>query len=111
MHKVTRQVCKAFLDGRSYRNGNSRTDGNSLYLHGHEIAYHCKSGAIKMTLAGRPTVAMRERLNGLCELFNGTRPFCQHKGEQFFDGQPIDSNQWVAMYWASPELRQMHSTI
>lgn len=34
MHKITKQIIKAFLEFRALAIGNSHTYGNSLYLHG-----------------------------------------------------------------------------
>jgi hypothetical protein len=96
MRKITREIAEAFIDGRSLRIDNSETDGMSLWLHGNLIAR--KDGeCIVMTLAGWPTPTTRERLNGVCELVDGSRPFFQRDNEQFFDYSPISSD-WTVIW-------------
>lgn len=91
MRKVTRDVCKAFIDGTARAVGNTSTDGNVLLLHGNCIARRLDDGRVLMTLAGWPTVTTRERLNGLCELLDLGRPFHQKRHDQYFRDLPIDS--------------------
>ena len=83
MRDVSRKVCGAFL-ARTPANGkNTRTDGKALYLHGNKIAWW-DGYMLCLTMAGWPTVTTRERLNALCELYLGRRPFYQRGGEQYY---------------------------
>lgn len=91
MRDVTRKVCTAFLQGRPLRIKSTHTDGRNLYLHGNLIAWHSLSDTIMCSLAGWGTVTTRERLNGLYQLINGTRPFHQHNHEQYFNDKPIST--------------------
>ena len=64
MRKVTREVCAAFIEGRSKRVDNTDTDGVSLRLHGNTIAQWRPDG-LWITTAGWDTRTTRDRLNGL----------------------------------------------
>ena len=70
MRKVTREVVGAFLARKSKTVGNTRTDGESLYLFGHEIAYHINSTSDRISISSCNwhTNTTKDRLNGLLEL-------------------------------------------
>ena len=85
MRKVTENTVTAFLAGQKYAEGNTYTDGNTLYLHGNAIAWHDGQGDVVFTMAGWPSVTTRERLNGLFDML-GPAPFgiSQRDHEQCF---------------------------
>lgn len=78
MRKITESIVSAFLNRQRKSNGNTTTDGDSLYLHGHEIARHgYANGAqsfeggtrgIYISLAGWNTTTTRDRLKGVLTL-------------------------------------------
>lgn len=67
MRKITEQMSEAFKARTKKSNGNTTTDGTSLFLHGNEIARHTPTpmGGVWITLAGWPSPTTKERLNGL----------------------------------------------
>lgn len=93
MRKVTKQVCQAFIDGKTKSVGNTYTDGKILRLFGNTIAEKDDNGDIWVTMCGHPTTTTRERLNGICQLIADSRPFYQHKHTQYFNGSIIDSRE------------------
>jgi len=95
MRKVTKQVAEAFLQRRNRQVGNSASSGDEMLLHGNTVARRNPNGTIVATLAGWPTVTTRERLNGLSELLGLGRPFSQRKGQQYFNDQPIEADEWI----------------
>lgn len=69
MRKVTKEIVEAFFARRSRKCGNTRTDGQTFYLHGNAIAkWRATFGGdddLIITLAGWNTPTTRERLNGI----------------------------------------------
>jgi hypothetical protein len=51
-----------------------------------------------MTMAGYPTMTTRERLNGVCQLAIGKRPFNQERGVQIFNGRGISAIDEVSIF-------------
>lgn len=98
MHKITKTVATAFLAGKPATAGNTKTDGKTLSLHGHVIAWRDDSGIITLTLAGCPTPKTRERLNGICQLAIGKRPFGQENYVQIFNGRAITDTDKVSIF-------------
>ena len=64
MRKITREIARAFQNREAKTIGNSRTDGNSLYLFNNKIAEY-REGELWITDAGWMTATTKERLNGL----------------------------------------------
>ena len=101
MRKVTREIANAFARKRSRTIGNTHTDGESVWLHGNEIARRVNFDgreALALTMAGWPTVTTRERLNGIAEDWFDERPFFQSKHEQYcetVDRLRIDDRDWL----------------
>ena len=97
MRKVTREVCIAFLEGRSKRVDNTDTDGVSLRLHGNTIAQWRPDG-LWITTAGWDTVTTRDRLKGLmirCEVqllgrCITTPTVWRHRGQLMLGHEPWD---------------------
>ena len=86
MRKETRNIAKAFLNHEKATAARTMTDGESVFLHGNEIAfwnYGDVKPALCFTLAGWPSVTTRERINGILELSGSNWRVKQHKGDQF----------------------------
>jgi hypothetical protein len=64
MRKITEQIKQAFYAGKAKSVGNTKTDGNAVYLHGHKIIER-RSDGIYVSLAGWDTPTTRERINGI----------------------------------------------
>jgi len=62
--KVTTQIVSAFIAGSQLKVGNSRTDGQALYLHGNKIAEKREDG-LYISNAGWQSNTTKERLNGI----------------------------------------------
>lgn len=90
MRKVTEQIADAFHAQKSLKVGNTRTDGQGVYLHGNKIVERRADGTIWATLAGWETPTTRERLNGI-----SNARWSQSKGSQYLStvGE-IDSREW-----------------
>ncbi len=64
MRKITREIVDAFQNSRSLKIGNSRTNGESLWLFDNKIAEIRRDG-LWITNAGWVSQTTKERLNGL----------------------------------------------
>lgn len=89
MRKVTEKIKAAFEAGKSLKVGNTRTDGESVFLHGNEIVRRDVSGSVFATLAGWNTPTTRERVNGITGM-----GFHQVGFEPCLNGQPINPSDW-----------------
>lgn len=98
MRKETKDVMSAFLEGKSCSRHRTRTDGRGVYLHGNLIAWREDNGGVSMCLAGWGSVTTRERLNGLCELLTGKRPWHQKAHEQMFDGREVGTREVITFH-------------
>lgn len=90
MRKVTQQIKSAFEAGESKTVSNTRTDGASIWLFGHEIV-RTVDGEIQFTLAGWNTPTTRERLQAVVSVRT-----CKGQAILITDGGEveIDSNEW-----------------
>ena len=91
MRKITKDINRAFEQGRAKTIGNTHTDGNTVWLHGNAIVRRNEGGAIEATLAGWNTLTTRERVNGITGM-----QFHQVNFEAFLDGKPICETAWIA---------------
>ena len=82
MRKVTRETVKAFLNGERKQIGNTRTDGQGLYLHDNQIAWRTPDGDIKINMCEWGSVTTRERLNGLLNLIGSDLGISQRNHAQ-----------------------------
>jgi len=98
MRKETKEVMTAFLERRSCTRARTQTNGDAVTLHGNKIAWREDDGSISMWLCGYGTVTTRERLNGLCELLIGKRPWHQKKHEQYYDDYEVGTRQVVTIH-------------
>ena len=68
MRKVTQLISTAFKNNQKLSISNTMTDGQSVFLHGHRIAWK-DEGKLQISMCGWPTVTTRERINGVpCRL-------------------------------------------
>jgi hypothetical protein len=88
MRKITQQIVNAFQNSRSLTIGNSRTNGESLWLFGNKIAEIRRDG-LWVSNGGWDSVTTKERLNGL----TGVR-VQQVNGNWFLNGRAWDG-RWV----------------
>lgn len=92
--KVTDEIMGAFLQGDSLRMQNSRTDGETVWLHGNEIARRHVNGDIEISDGGYgPSSTTRERLNGLLALMGkltSSNRISINQGEWEFNGKSWD---------------------
>jgi hypothetical protein len=88
MRQITQQIVNAFQNSRSLTIGNSRTNGESLWLFGNKIAEIRRDG-LWITNAGWNSTTTRERLNGL----SGVN-IVQRRGTWFLNGSEWDG-RWV----------------
>lgn len=83
MRKVTEKIAEAFKNGRKLSISNTSTDGQSVFLHGHRIAWR-DNNKLYISMCGWPTVTTRERINGVLDVYESCIRLCQRKGEQGF---------------------------
>lgn len=89
MRKVTEQIKQAFDNGTSLKVGNTRTDGQTVWLHGNAIVKRDDWGVVEWSLAGWNTPTTRERINGITGA--GVH---QVNFEPVLNGEVIDSSDW-----------------
>ena len=90
MRKATKRIKQAFENGKSLKVNNTRTDGNSVFLHGNEIIKRDKSGIVLFTFSGWGSVVTRERLRGILGI-----DVCQKNHAQLYNGEKVfDLHAW-----------------
>jgi len=76
--QITQDIASAFRNQSSKSKSNSRTDGQSVWLHDNRIIYRDSTGQIWFTLSGWPTPTTRERINGIAPNISlYQRNYCQ----------------------------------
>lgn len=98
MRKVTQRIKQAFEQGTSLKVDNTRTDGQTVWLHGNAIVKRDPDGLVRWSLAGWNTPTTRERVNGIANA--GVH---QVKFEPILNGQVIDSFDWFACNTTLPD--------
>ena len=98
MRQETKKVITAFIERRACRMKNSNTDGQAVYLFDNKIAWYEDDGSVSMWLCGHGTPTTRDRLNALCEMLIGKRPWHQKKNVQYYDDYQIGKNQIVTIH-------------
>ena len=63
--KISRTIADAWFRGKPRTIDNSETDGETIWLFGHAIAWWDGPGEFTVTTAGHPSLTTRERLNAL----------------------------------------------
>jgi len=99
MRKVTEQIKQAFNNGTSLKVGNTRTDGQTVWLHGNAIVKRDPDGLVRWSLAGWNTPTTRERVNGIANA-----NVFQFKFEPVLNGEVIDANDWFASNTTLPDI-------
>jgi hypothetical protein len=97
MRRVSAYITKAFIKREKKSLNDTRTDGTKFFLHENAIAWHEPDGFVALTLAGWPTVTTRDRLNTICDLMFGCRPFHQKKHVQYYNDQIISSDTVIRL--------------
>tara|TARA_R110002020_G_scaffold405036_1_gene615079 strand:+ start:543 stop:818 length:276 start_codon:yes stop_codon:yes gene_type:complete len=90
MRIITQRIKSAFEAGKSLTVNNTRTDGESVWLHGNKII-KTENGVVYATLAGWNTPTTRERVNGICVM-----RFHQVNYAPMLNGKPVSANEWIA---------------
>ena len=98
MRKVTQQIKQAFEQGKSLKVGNTRTDGQTVWLHGNAIVKRDPDGLVRWSLAGWNSPTTRERVNGIANA--GVH---QVKFEPILNGQIINLSDWFASPGSLPD--------
>ena len=91
MRKVTQQIKKAFNQGKSLKVGNTRTDGQTIWLHGNANVKRDPGGMVRWSLAGWNTPTTRERVNGIANA--GVR---QKNFVPMLNNHEINPSDWFA---------------
>jgi hypothetical protein len=97
MRKETATIMRAFIRGEHKNAARTTTTGQSVFLHRNRIAWRDDHDNYHLTLAGWGSPTTRERLNGLCQLLIGVRPFGQHRHEQYFGDMQIDTHDVIVI--------------
>jgi hypothetical protein len=103
MRKITREIVDAFQNSRSLTIGNSRTNGESLWLFDNKIAEIRRDG-LWITNAGWDSATTKERLNGLSGVH-----IVQRGGNWFlnfrqWDGGWVNVDAWNQEAESVPEV-------
>jgi hypothetical protein len=98
MRKVTERIKQAFEQGTSLKVDNTRTDGQTVWLHGNAIVKRDPDGLVRWSLAGWNTPTTRERVNGIANA--GVH---QVKFEPILNGQVINPFDWFACNTTLPD--------
>lgn len=101
---MTQVACKAaaaFVAGNEMRLANNTRVGpnyvgyQSLYLHGHQIAWRDDGGNVFMCMCGWATTTTKNRLNALCDVLGIEERFWTKKREPYFGDRAIMRNEVV----------------
>ena len=93
MRKITREIVDAFQNSRSLTIGNSRTNGESLWLFDNKIAEIRRDG-LWITNAGWDSATTKERLNGLSGVNIVQRGGNWYLNGWGWDGGWINVDEW-----------------
>jgi len=93
MRQITRDIVNAFQNSRSLTIGNSRTNGESLWLFGNKIAEIRRDG-LWITNAGWDSKTTKERLNGLSGVNIVQRRGVWLLNDRVWDGRWVNVDAW-----------------
>ena len=93
MRKITREIVDAFQNSRSLKIGNSRTNGESLWLFDNKIAEIRRDG-LWITNAGWDSATTKERLNGLSGVNIAQRGGNWYLNGWGWDGGWVNVDEW-----------------
>lgn len=105
MRKVTKTICKAFIEGKSARIKRTYTDGTTLYLHDHPIAsWDIEERArgkrvLHLCCCGYATVTTKERLNGLLRMLGFDAQYFTSNYQLYFNSKlrPVDPYETITI--------------
>lgn len=95
MNETTSELTSAFMNGKSKKMSNTKTDGRALYLCENKIAEHRQDG-LYITNAGWTSRVTKERLNGLPNV-----SISQVKGKWHLNGNLWDGD-WIKVSDGAP---------
>jgi hypothetical protein len=98
MNMTAIKLAIAFKNGKKFRASTSGTDGQTVWYHHNKIAWRNPDGSISLTLAGWGTLTTRSRLNAICDVIFGTRPFYQRAHVQYFRDDEITTTQVITYH-------------
>lgn len=93
MRKITREIVNAFQNSRSLRIGNSRTDGERLWLFDNKIAEIRRDG-LWISNAGWDSRTTYERLNGLTGVHIRKQRGTLLLNDRVWDGRWVNVDAW-----------------
>jgi hypothetical protein len=93
MRKITRDIVNAFQGRRSLTIGNSRTDGQSIWLFNNRIV-DLRQDGIWITNAGWQSVTTKERLNGLTGVDIRNRRGTWILNDRPWNGDWVNLDEW-----------------
>lgn len=100
MRKVTSRIASAFRAGKSSTEGNTHTDGLTVFLHGNAVARK-HNGRLEVSWAGWPTSTTAERINGVLREYNSAFSVCRKNRKPHFSANgvltPMNMNAWQAV--------------
>lgn len=123
MRKETYRICKAFVEGRSAKGARTNTDGNSLFLHGHRIAWWdhddrvtnpvVNRNILNICFCGYPSPTTKDRLNGLLRILSLPAGFFTRNYQLYFGSilRPVDAYEILTLDVALMEELSNDNTI
>jgi hypothetical protein len=93
MRQITQQIVNAFQNSRSLRIGNSRTNGESLWLFDNKIAEIRRDG-LWISNAGWKSTTTKERLNGLSGVNVRQQRGVWLLNDRVWDGRWVNVDAW-----------------
>jgi hypothetical protein len=93
MRQITRDIVNAFQNSRSLTIGNSRTNGESLWLFGNKIAEIRRDG-LWVSNGGWDSKTTKERLNGLSGVNVVQRSGVWLLNDRVWDGRWVNVDAW-----------------
>lgn len=93
MRKITREIVDAFQNSRSLKIGNSRTNGESLWLFDNKIAEIRRDG-LWICNGGWDSMTTKERLNGLSGVHVTSRRGVWLLNDRVWDGRWVNVDAW-----------------
>ena len=91
MKKITENITTAFQNRQAKKQGNTKTDGKTLWLYNNEIANYNEKNELEICDGGFQSVTTKERLNGL----KGVK--VHQKNFQWFLNGKIWNGDWVVV--------------
>jgi hypothetical protein len=96
MKAIEKKITSAWLAGKSASVSNTRTDGETIFLHRSAIVRKVEGG-IEINLAGWNTVTTRSRINAALWAAGYRVGVSTRRGEIYLGSKPIPDCGWVAV--------------